>query len=328
MRRTKHLILAVFILLQLQSGLAFAQGAAEVFPSKPIVMVVPFAAGGPVELECRMYIPGLTSQLGQQVVIDFKPGGASLIGIAYVAKSRPDGYAIVAVSTSLTVLPAFHKDLPYDTLRDLTPILLMSRQQSALLVHPAFPAKNLAEYIAYARANPEKINYGTGGAGAISHLAGAWLHSLSGTKVTFVHHKSTGPMLLEVQSGRIDAGSGLLVGTMPMIKAGKVRALAVLGDQRSSQLPDLGTAAEQGVTGYNYSGWIGFLGAGGTPAPIANKLSDAFAKVVRLPEIVAELDRQGSVPVGSSPAQFRQVIATELVRWKKVVDDAGLKLQE
>ena len=328
MQNLKHLFLAAFILLLLPAAIAQAQGTADAFPSRPVVLVIPFSAGGPVELECRMYTPGLTSLLGQQVVIDFKPGGASMIGTTYVAKSKPDGHNVIVVSTSLTVLPAFHKDMAYDTVKDLTPISLMSRQQSALLVRPAFPARNLGEYLAYAKANPEKINYGTAGAGAISHLAGAWLHSLSGTKVTFVHHKSTGPMLLEIQSGRIDAGSGLLAGTMPMIKAGKVRALAVLGDQRSSQLPELATAAEQGVTGYNYSGWIGFLGAGGTPAPIVNKLSEAFARVVRAPDIVAELDKQGSVPVGSTPAQFRQVIATELVRWKKVVDDAGLKLEE
>lgn len=291
-------------------------------------MVVPFPPGGAVELECRMYTPKLTALLGQQVIIDFKPGGGSMIGIGYVAKSRPDGYTIVAVSTGLTVFPAFHKDLSYDVSKDLAPISLMSRQHSVLQAHPAFPARNLVEYLAYARANPEKINYATGGAGAISHLAGAWLHALSGTKVTFVHHKGTGPLLVELQAGRVDVGTALVASAMPLIKAGKVKALTVLGDQRTSQLPDLPTAAEQGVAGYNYTGWIGFLSAAGTPAPIVNKLSDAFARVVKLPEIVAELDKQGSVPVGSTPSQFRQLIAAELPRWKKVVDDAGLKLEE
>lgn len=323
---SKQLTCAVLVPLCMNAGAAWAQ--VDTYPAKPVVMVVPFAPGGAVELECRMYTPKMSAMLGQQVIMDFKPGGGSLVGIGYVAKSKPDGYTIVAVSTGLTVIPAFHKDMSYDTSRDLAPISLMSRQHSVLQAHPSFPAKNLVEYLAYARANPEKINYGTGGAGAISHLAGAWLHSLSGTKVTFVHHKSTGPLLVELQAGRVDVGTALIVAAMPLIKAGKVKALTVLGDQRSSQLPDLPTAAEQGVTGYNYMSWIGFLAPTGTPAPIVNKLSDTLARVVKLPDIAAELDRQGSVPIGSTPAQFRQLIATELPRWKKVVDDAGLKLEE
>lgn len=322
----KQLTCAVLVPLGMTAGVTRAQ--TDAYPSKPVVMVVPFAPGGAVELECRMYTPKMSTLLGQQVIIDFKPGGGSMVGIGYVAKSKPDGYTFVAVSTGLTVIPAFHKDMTYDTSKDLVPISLMSRQHSVLQAHPSFPAKNLVEYLAYARANPEKINYGTGGAGAISHLAGAWLHSLSGTKVTFVHHKSTGPLLVELQAGRVDVGTALIVAAMPLIKAGKVKALSVLGDQRSSQLPDLATAAEQGVTGYNYTSWMGFLSAAGTPVPIVNKLSDTLARVVRLPDIVAELDKQGSIPVGSTPAQFRQLIATELPRWKKVVDDAGLKLDE
>lgn len=327
MQQAIRLILSATVPFLISCGTACAQGALDTFPSKPIAMVVPYDPGGAVDLECRMYSAKLSSALGQQVIIEYKPGGGTTVGIGYVAKSRPDGYSIVAVSTGLTVIPAFYKDLPFDVSKDLAPISLMSKQISSLQVHPAFPAKNLTEYIAYAKANPGKINYGTAGPGSISHLAGAWLHSLSGTQATFIPHKGTGPLLLELMAGRIDAGTGLLVATMPMIKAGKVRPLAVLGDQRAGLLPDLPTAAEQGITGYNYSSWIGFLAAGGTPAPIVNKLSEAFARVVKLPEIVAELDKQSSIAVGSTPAQFRQWIAVELVRWRKVVDDAGLKLE-
>lgn len=328
MRRTKRLILAAIILFLIPAGAAWSQGTVAAFPAKPIVIVVPYDPGGAVGLECLMYAPKLISALGQQVLLEYKPGGGTLIGIGYVAKSKPDGYTIIAVATSLTVIPAFHKNLSFDVSKDLAPISLMSMQSSLLQAHPSFPARNLVDYIAHARANPGKINYGTAGAGTISHLAGAWLHSLSGTQVTFIPYKGTGPLLQELMAGRVDVGSGLLISAIPLIKAGKVRPLAVLGDQRSSQLPDLPTAAEQGVTGYNYTSWIGFLAAGGTPAPIVNKLSEVFAKVVRSPEIVAELDKQGSVPVGSTPAQFRQTIATELVRWRKVVDDAGLKLEQ
>ena len=327
MRYAKHLIVFAVIPLFMQAGSAWSQATADNFPTRPISMVVPYDPGGAVDLECRMYSAKLGAALGQQVIIEYKPGGGTTVGIGYVAKSKPDGYAVVAVSTGLTVIPAFYKDLPFDVSKDLAPISLMSKQHSSIQVHPSFPAKTLTEYIAYARANPGKINYGTAGPGSISHLAGAWMHALTGTKATFIPHKGTGPLLLELMAGRIDVGTGLLVATMPMIKAGKVRPLAVLGDQRAALLPDLPTAAEQGVTGYNYSSWIGFLAAGGTPAPIVNKLSEAFARVAKSPDIVAELEKQSSIPVGSTPAQFRQWITTELVRWRKVVDDAGLKLE-
>jgi len=232
------------------------------------------------------------------------------------------------VSTGLTVIPAFYKNLNFDVQKDLAPVTLMSKQHSMISVHPSFPAKTLVEYLAYARAHPGKINYGTAGAGAISHLAGAWLHSLSNTQVTFIHHKGTGPLLLELQAGRIDVGTGLLISTIPLARAGKTRALAVMGAERSSQMPDLPTVAEQGVAGYDYTSWIGFLAAGGTPAPIIGRLNNAFARTVKSPEIVAQLEKQGSVAVGSSPEQFRQIIASELVRWNKVVIDANLKLEQ
>ncbi len=327
--RVAHLV-APALLALLPAGMqtAWAQGTPAAYPTRPITMVVPFAPGGAVDLEARMYTPRLTALLGQSVVIDYKPGAGNTTGTGYVAKSRPDGYNVLAISTGLTVFPAFYKNLNFDVQKDLAPITLMSNQQSVITARPDFPARNLVEYLAYARQNPGKINYGTAGAGAISHLAGAWMHSASNTQVTFVHHKGTGPLLLEVQAGRVDVGTGLLVAQLPLIKAGRVKPLAVMSDPRNRQLPDLPSVSEQGVPGYNYASWIGFLAAGATPAPIISKLHDAFVRTVKSPEIVAELDRQGSIPVGSTPEQFRQHITSELARWKKVVEDAGLKLEE
>jgi len=326
----KYAFLQIPLVLTLLHGsmtFALAQGSAPPYPVRPITMVVPFAPGGAVDLEARMYTPKLTNLLGQSVVIDYKPGAGNTTGAGFVARSRPDGYNILIISTGLTVFPAFYNSLNFDVQKDLAPITLMSNQQSVITARPDFPAKNLVEYLAYARANPGKINYGTAGAGAISHLAGAWLHSLSNTQVTFVHHKGTGPLLLEVQAGRVDVGTGLLVATLPLIKAGKVKPLAIMSDPRSKQLPDIPSVAE-GVPGYNYASWIGVLGAGGTPASIIARLNDAFVKTVKSPEIVAGLDKQGSIAVGSTSEQFRQHIATELGSWKKVVADAALKLEE
>ena len=316
-----------FMLLGM-AATSMAQSGAGAFPTRPVTVIVPFAPGGAVDLECRMYSPGLSAALGQSAVIDYKVGAGTTLGMGYVAKSRPDGYTILANSTGLTVVPAFYKDLNFDLQKDLAPITLMSKQHSMISVSTSFPAKTLVEYLAYARANPGKINYGTAGAGAISHLAGAWMHSLSNTQVTFIHHKGTGPLLLELQAGRVDVGTGLLIATVPLVNAGKIRPLAVMGTERSGQLPNLPTVAEQGVPGYDYTSWIGFLAPGGTPAAIVSRLNDALVKTVKSPAIVAQLDKQGSVAVGSSPEQFRQHIAIELVRWNKVVTDANLKLEE
>jgi len=328
MQTTRHRLAAgalSFMLLGMAAPAA-AQSAGA-FPTRPVTIIVPFAPGGAVDLECRMYSPGLTAALGQTVIIDYKPGAGTTLGAGYIAKSRPDGYSILANSTGLTVIPAFYKNLNFDVQKDLAPITLMSKQHSMISVSSSFPAKTLVEYLAYARANPGKINYGTAGAGAISHLAGAWLHALSNTQVTFIHHKGTGPLLVELQAGRVDVGTGLLIATVPLVNAGKIRPLAVMGAERSSQMPNLPTVAEQGVPGYDYSSWIGFLTAGGTPAAIIARLNEAFVKTVKSPAMVAQLEKQGSVAVGSSPEQFRQHIASELVRWNKVVTDANLKLE-
>ncbi|MCG3772105.1 MAG: hypothetical protein JW384_03307 [Nitrosomonadaceae bacterium] len=204
----------------------------------------------------------------------------------------------------------------------------MSKQIAVLVANPAFSAKTLIDYLAYARANPGKVNYGTSGEGSISHLGGSWLHSLTNTRVTFVAHKGAAPMVIALLGGHVDVGIASLIAALPLIKAGKVQPLSVMGDQRSSQLPTLLTAAEQGVPGYNYPSWIGFLSAGGTPLSIVNQLSDALVKVVRSPEIVLALDQQGSIPIGSTPQQFRSLLVTEQARWQKLVEETGMKLME
>ena len=204
----------------------------------------------------------------------------------------------------------------------------MSERTSVLQVPVSFPARTFAEYIAYARANPGRINYGTTGTGSITHLAGAWLHGVTNSSVTFIPFKGTGPLLLELVAGRVDVASGTLIVALPLIKTGKVRPLAILNDKRARLLPDVPTVAEQGIPGYNYSNWVGFLAPGGTPAVIVNKLGDGFARVAKIPEVIAALEADGSTAVGSSPAQFRQQIATETARWQKIVDDNKITLQE
>ncbi len=316
------------VVLALFSGGAGAQGSAATFPSRPITIISPFAPGGSVDIESRLYAPVASKILGQPFVVDYKAGGGTTIGIGYVVKAAPDGYTLLGHTTAMTVVPAFYKDLPFNIVKDLAPVSLMAMRTSALMASNTFPPKNFAEYIAYARANPGKVNYATAGNGEISHLAGAWLHSLTGTTVTFVPFKGTGPALQELMSGRVDISSGIMSAALPLLQSGKVRILAVLGHQRAKQYPDIPTVAEMGVPGYDYTAWMGFLAPSATPPAIVNKLSEAFAQVVKTPEIARVLEGQSATPVGSTPAQFKQLISTEVARWKKVVDDSGITLAE
>ncbi len=311
------------------AGLAAAgDSQAQAYPNKPVTVIVAFASGGPIDLETRLYVPRVSEQLGQPLVIEYKVGQGTALGTGFVAKAKPDGYTILSNSAALTVFPAFYKNLDFDVVKDLTPITQMSKRSSVLQASNAFPAKTFAEYIAYARANPGKINYGTAGVGDISHLVGEWLHSLTNTKVTFVPFKGTGPILTELMAGRVDVTSGTLIAALPLVRAGKVRPLAMLGDKRSKHMPDVPTVAEHNMPEFDYANWLGIFAPPGMPVSITNRLNDAFVKVSRLPAIVAELDAQGSEALGSSPEQFRKYVAAETTRWGKVVQGAGIKLAE
>ncbi len=314
----------------LYCGTVLAQGVAD-FPSKPVSVILPFPPGGPTEPEARLEIKKAGDLLGQPFVLDFKPGAATTIGTGYVVKSRPDGYTLLVTAASLTVFPAFYENLSFDITKDLTYVSLMSKRPTALLVTPSFPAKNFKEYIAYVRANPGKLNLGTSGLGGVGHLAGAWMHSETGTlnMVTFIHYKGTGPVFPELIAGRIHAHPTSLAPALPLIKAGKVRAIAIMSDERTRLLPDVSTLQEQGLApGVGYTTWQGFAAPSGTPAAIVNKLSETFARVAKSPDVAGQLEGDGSVMIGSTPEQFRQVIVNEVAAWRKVVKETGIKLEE
>lgn len=301
---------------------------AQTFPSKPITVIVAFAAGGPVDLESRLYTTKASEIIGQPMIIEYKVGGGTAVGSGYVAKAKPDGYTLLSTSAALAVFPAFYTNLDFDVIKDLVPVTQMSKRSSVLVASTTSPFKTYAEYLAYAKANPGKINYGTAGVGDISHLVGEWMHSLTNTKVTFVPFKGTGPVMTELMAGRIDVSSGTLIATLPLVKSGKIKPLAMLGSERSKHMPDVPTVAEHKLPEFDYANWLGFFAPGGTPAAVVNKVNDALTRVAKMPAIVAELDNQGSLAIGNTPAQFRQYFASEVVRWKKVVDGAGIKLTE
>ena len=312
------------------SGSLLAQSAGE-YPSKPVSVILPFPPGGPTEPEARLEIKKIGELLGQPFILDFKAGAATSIGTNYVVKSKPDGYTLLVTAASLTVFPAFYENLQFDVTKDLVYVSLMSKRPTALLVTPSLPAMNFREYIAYVKANPGKVNMGTSGSGGVGHLAGAWIHSETGTMnmVTFVHFKGTGPVFPELIAGRIHAHPTSLASAMPLVKAGKLRVISIMSDERTRLMPDVPTLQEQGLaSGVGYTTWQGFAAPAGTPAAIVNKLSENFAKTAKSPEVAGPLEADGGVMVGSTPEQFRLMIGREVAAWKKVVKDTGIKLED
>jgi tripartite-type tricarboxylate transporter receptor subunit TctC len=309
------------------STMAGAQSTVA-WPARPVTLIVAQAPGGPNDIEARMYAGKMSEVARHKFMVDYKPGAGTTIGAIHVARSAPDGYTLLAVTAGVTIFPALYPRLEIDVLKDFAPISLLSRKPQLLLVRPDFPANTFEEYIAYARANPGRINYATTGSGGGAHLIGAWMHSLTNTKVTFFPYKGTAPILVDMMGGRMDATAALIAVTMPLYKAGKVRVLAITSDKRSRLLPEVPTVAERGIPEYNYTTWMGFSAPRGTQPEIINRLNGWFVQVAKQPDIIQNLESDGSEAVGSTSAQFQQQIESEVVRWNRVVKEAGIKAED
>ena len=308
---------------------AWSQQTAAKFPSRPVTLVQPYTPGGSTDIEARLYHQRLSEAMGQTVLLDYKPGAGSAVGTAWLTKQAPDGYTIISETPALTIIPAFYTDKPpYDAARDLAPITQMTKRGGFLLVPPSLGVKNFEEYMAYVRANPGKANFGTSGPGSIFHIAGAWLHSITNTKVVFVHYKGAAPMHADLMAGTIQAGPAPVFVGMPYIKSGKLLPAAYLGATRYKNMPELKTVAEQGYPEYEYASWSGFLAPAKTPPAIIDFWHAAFAKVARAPEIVARMDADGAEMLATRPEEFRKLIVTELARYRKIVQDNNIKLEE
>ncbi len=328
-RRAASLLAATLVIaISALAMLSPAAQAADALGAKPVTIIIPLAAGGPNDIEARIYTARLTNLMGgQSFLIDYKPGASGTIGAAYVARSAPDGHTLFLTGGSFSAFPALYKDLPFDTVRDFAHVALMSIKHFVLVVHPSFPVNSLAEYVAWTRANPDKANFATTGAGGSVHLGGAWLHNLINTKVTFIHYKGTAPATTDLTGGRVQVGAFGLQPALPLIRSGKLRALALMGSRRSDLVAGLPTLGE-GVPGYAFESYIGFSAPGGTPDAVVKQLNEALVRTVKTPEVVRALEAQGSVPVGSSPAEFAKMLQNEAARWRKVVHDNAISLAE
>jgi len=316
--------------LALASGLGAGlvlpeQAQAQAWPSKPIRFVVPFAPGGSSEIVARTTAVELGKALGQSVFVDNKPGGAGNVAMQEVARAEDQHTVILGHIGTLAVNPYIFDKLPYDPNKDFRPVSLLAKVPSLYLVRPDLPVHNLKEFIAYAKKNPGKLNYGSAGNGSAGHLAMEYLKMVSETFIVHVPYRGTGPQLTDLLAGRLDATSVGAPAVMQFIKAGKLRCIATGTTSRIPQLPDVPTVAEQGFPGFEMTQWYGLLAPSSLPPAAVDKLAVAAAAAVKQPGAIEKLSADAAIAVGGTPAEFAKFIAVEQQRWKIVVARAKIK---
>lgn len=311
------------IALLLISPLAMAQA----WPDKPIRVILSVPAGATPDVTARLVFPGLSQQLGQQLVADNRAGGGGVIGAEIAAKSAPDGYTLFISSPgALTILPHLRKNVPYDTLRDFAPISLISIGPFVLMVHPSVPAKNIRELIALAKAQPGKLNYASAGNGVANHLAGELFKQMTATDIVHVPYKGAPQAVTDVVGGHMQIMFNSISPIVGHIKAGRVRVLGIASLQRSPQMPELPTIDESGVPGFEAVNWFGLFAPAKTPRAIINRVNAALVKTVKAPEMQAQFIGLGADPVGSSVEEFTAFVRRDLEKYAKIVKISGAKI--
>jgi tripartite-type tricarboxylate transporter receptor subunit TctC len=299
--------------------------AAQAWPTKTVRIVVPFAAGGATDVVARLLAQKLGETWGQSVVVENRAGAGGNIGADVVAKSPPDGYNLLMTSGSIvTANPYMYKTMPFDAARDLVAITNVASGPQVIAVTPSFPAKDLREFIAYAKANPKKVNMGSAGVGTQTHLAGENFAHAAGIDVTHVPYKGESAAMIDLIGGQIQMATPNLGGAINHIQQGKLRALAVTSSQRSPQMPDLPAVAEV-LPGFENAGWFGLMAPAGTPPEVIDRVYRDSAKILNSEEFRTKLGQQGMVPVANSPQDFAQAIREESARWAKVISERGLR---
>lgn len=302
-------------------------GAAQTYPSRPIRMIIPSGAGGITDILGRVIAPRLTESLGQQVIVDNRPGASGIVGSQIVAKATPDGYTLLMVFPSHPVNASLFRDVPYDTIKAFAPITMVSAVSPVLIVNSQFPARSVQELIAIAREKPGQLNHGSVGNSSMGHLGAELFRSMAGIKFAFVTYKGAPQSLAALLSGEIQFYLIGSAGTAAaQVKAGRVRALGVGAKQRIAVLPGVPPIADA-LPGYEARGWNGILAPAGTPGSVIDRLNREIVNVVRSPEFGQVLAGEGATAVGNTPAEFDAVIRADVKKWAKIIQDAGIKAQ-
>jgi tripartite-type tricarboxylate transporter receptor subunit TctC len=301
---------------------------AQSYPARPVRLIVPFSPGGAADVPGRILADRLSASLGQQVVIENRPGAGSTIGAEAAAKAAPDGYTLFMISNTHFVSAALYKKLSYDSLNDYTPITQITSAPNVLIVHPSMPAKSVKELVALAKTRPGEINYASSGNGSTQHLTGALFCKMAGINMTHIPYRGSGPVTADLLAGQVQVGFPGIAGMLPHIKSGKLRALGVTSAKRSPELPDVPTIAEAGVKGYEMVAWFGIAAPKGLPRDIQTRLHGDLLKVLKSTDMQKSMRNVGQeVTFQDKPEQFYAFMKAEAAKWAKVVQDSGAKVE-
>ena len=304
-------------------GLTHAQG----YPSRPVRLLVPSTPGGSVDTLARAVASRLSEKWGQQVVVDNRPGAGGVIAADLTAKAPPDGYTLIMCTVaSCATNVSLHRNLPYHPLRDFDPVTLVATQNLMLLVHPSLPASSVKDLVAAAKASPGKYSFASAGNGTGGHLSGELLKLLAGIDLLHIPYKGVASALIDVVSGQVSMTFASILSSLPQVKSGKVRALAVTGAKRSPAAPDLPTMMEAGVKGYESATWYGVLAPAKTPKDVVNRLNAEIVAILNQPEVRDRLSKEGADPAGTTPQQFGAYIKSEIDKWARVVKTANIQV--
>jgi tripartite-type tricarboxylate transporter receptor subunit TctC len=308
------------------SLLAANAAVAQEFPQRPVRMVVPFAPGGGTDVTARLVAGRLSERIGQPVLVDNRPANSGIVGAEIVARAVPDGHTLLVASVTFAISTALQKNLPYDGLRDFAPVTMLISAPMGLLVHPSAPAKTTAEFIAWAKREPGRLNYGSSGAGSIAHLATEHFSAMAGIRMTHVPYKGVAAFTAAQLGNEIQLGMGNLFSTQSLWKSGRLRLIAHTGARRLDALPDVPTVAESGLPGFEAAIWYGFLAPGRTPATRVARLQREIAAIARAPDVQSQLVAQGNDVVASTPADFSRSMREEVRRWGELGRTLGVRL--
>jgi tripartite-type tricarboxylate transporter receptor subunit TctC len=303
------------------------QSALGAYPDRPIRIIVPFAPGGGVDIMARLIGDFISKDLGKPVIVESKPGAGTITGTLAAASSAPDGYTLLLASTPFAINPSINAKLPYDTFKAFTPVALIARSFDIVVVNPKLPLTSIQDVIAYAKANPGKLNFGSPGIGSSPHLAGELFKSLAHVDMTHVAYKGSAPALTDLLGGQIQMIFSTVPAAASYVHSGQLRALAITAAQRSAAYPDLPTVAEAGVTGYVVEGWYGLSAPTGTAADIVNLLNASVAKAIRTGVFKTIETNEGLTFAPGTPEEFGRFVLEDIARWQKVVKDANIQAQ-
>jgi tripartite-type tricarboxylate transporter receptor subunit TctC len=299
---------------------------AQAYPAKPVRMIVPLAAGGTGDTLARFVCEEMAKLLGQPFLVENRPGSGGVIGTEGVAKSPPDGYTLLSASPSHVIHPALRPKVGYDPIKDFEPITVIANTHQLIVGHPSVPASNVKELVAYAKKNPGKLNYGSAGSGSATHLNMELFKAMSGTFIVHIPYRGSTQSRQDLIAGEVQLSVDGLLPTLPLIRAGKLKAFGLTSSRRSSAAPEIPTLAEAGIAGYASDTWYGMVAPAGTPKEIVQLLHATAVKAIHTPSVRERLTQQGAELVGSTPEEFRKLLERELVQWTRVVKVSGAKV--